>query len=105
VSGVAHPSVEGFTRITEYTKLPYQDGRGKTTICVEYPTDYGSEKSKEAYYPILTEESQKLAFEYEKLAQHYPNLYLCGRLANFRYYNMDQAIACALHLYEDKFTH
>lgn len=98
-AGVAHPVAEGFTRITEYTKLPYQDGKGKTAICVEYPEPYGSEHGKEAYYPILTDESQKAAEAYRALAGGYSYLRLCGRLAEFKYYNMDEAIARAMDVY------
>ena len=100
-SGVAHPMAEGFTRITEYTKQPVQNGNGKTAICVEYPVPYGSKQGKEAYYPILTDASQQMAEAYRKLAYQYKELHLCGRLADFRYYNMDQVIDRALALYKE----
>ena len=96
--GVAHPKAEGFTRITEYTKQPPQDGHGRTTIAVEYPAPY--QPGGEAYYPILTEQSQRLAARYRTLAQRFPHLYLCGRLADFKYYNMDEAVLRALELFE-----
>lgn len=96
--GVAHPKAEGFTRITEYTKQPPQDGHGRTTIAVEYPAPY--QPGGEAYYPILTEQSQQLAARYRALAKRFPHLYLCGRLADFKYYNMDEAVLRALELFE-----
>lgn len=91
---MAHPKAEGFTRITEYTKLPIQTGLGRTVIAREYPVPYGS--GAEPYYPILTEESQQLATRYRALAEKIPGLYLCGRLAEFRYYNMDEVIWVAM---------
>ena len=95
---VAYPQAEGYTRITEYTKLPEQMGRGKTVIAVEYPLQYQEDKGIEPYYPILTEESQRRYQKYQKDLAHIPNLFLCGRLADFKYYNMDQALARALEV-------
>jgi len=98
--GVAHPMAEGYTRITEYTKLPPQDGRGKTIVAYEYPAAYGSEKGKEPYYPVLTTDSAVIYERYLTLSKKIKNLYLGGRLADFKYYNMDQAVLRALELYE-----
>ena len=98
--GVAHPMAEGYTRITEFTKLPPQDGKGKTMIAYEYPAPYGSEKGTEPYYPVLTEQSAELYKRYSALAGQIKNLYLGGRLADFKYYNMDQAVLRALELYK-----
>ena len=98
--GVAHPMAEGYTRITEYTKLPPQDGKGKTVVAYEYPTIYGSEKGKEPYYPVLTEEAKRIYSRYESLAGQINNLHIGGRLADFKYYNMDQAVLKALKLYK-----
>lgn len=94
--GVAYPKAEGYTRITEFKKIPCQDVPGVTTIAVEYPADYGTEKGKEPYYPILTDESAELYQKYCSCLEHTKNLYLCGRLAEFKYYNMDQVIVRAL---------
>ena len=96
VSIVAYPSHDYlFTRITEYNKMPFQDNK-KTVIAKEYPQEY-TEKT-EPYYPILTEDSSNLYSLYEKLACKYDNLYVVGRLAEFKYYNMDQAIDSAIKL-------
>ncbi len=99
--GVAHPMAEGYTRITEFSKLmtapPDTD---KTIIAYEYPEKYGSERGKEAYYPILTADSQKLYQRYLDEAKKYPLLYPCGRLGDFKYYNMDQAVLRAAELFE-----
>lgn len=99
-SGVAYPMAEGYTRITEYKKLPIQDVPGRTTIAVEYPTVYGSPKGQEPYYPVLTKESQNMYQEYEMCAKKVKQLYPCGRLAEFKYYNMDQVIKQAMDVYK-----
>jgi UDP-galactopyranose mutase len=97
--GVAYPMANGYTRITEYTKLPPQDAGAKTIIAYEYPLQYGDEYGGEPYYPVLTRESGELCAEYLHLAGSVPNLYLGGRLADFKYYNMDEAVLRALELY------
>lgn len=92
---VAYPQAPGYTRITEYKKLPYQDVRG-TSYAVEYPLPYHPEQGTEPYYPVLTEESKRQYEFYRKMALKISNLIPCGRLADFQYYNMDQALARAL---------
>ncbi|MGN0367697.1 MAG: UDP-galactopyranose mutase [Wujia sp.] len=94
---VAYPQAPGYTRITEYKKLPVQDVDG-TTYAVEYPFKYQPEEGAEPYYPVLTEESAKIYDQYMQEAAKISNLYLAGRLADFKYYNMDQAIERALEV-------
>lgn len=94
---VAYPQAEGFTRITEYKKLPVQEVRG-STYAVEYPLPYKQGEAMEPYYPVLTEESQKLFRKYYDEAKQVRGLAFAGRLAEFKYYNMDQAIRRALDL-------
>lgn len=94
---VAYPQEPGFTRITEYKKLPPQEGRG-SSYALEYPLPYDGTDSAEPYYPVLTEESQKQYAQYRDAAEKVPNLILCGRLADFKYYNMDQALERALKM-------
>lgn len=93
---VAYPQAKGYTRITEYKKLPIQDIKG-TTYAIEYPIPYDGTKH-EPYYPILTEDSKVLVEKYKELADRVEGLVYCGRLAEFKYYNMDQAILAALKL-------
>ena len=50
----------------------------------------------EPYYPVLTQESREQYRRYQKLAVRISNLYCCGRLGDFKYYNMDQALERAL---------
>lgn len=92
---VAYPQEPGFTRITEYKKLPIQNVPG-TSYAVEYPLPYQEGEKMEPYYPVLTEASQKQYATYKAMADKIPNLICCGRLADFKYYNMDQALGRAL---------
>ncbi len=92
---VAFPQEEGYTRITEYKKLPVQDKPG-SSYAVEYPLPYREGENGEPYYPVLTVESQRQFERYKALADRVQNLICCGRLADFRYYNMDQALGRAL---------
>ena len=98
---VAYPQAEKFTRITEYKKLPVQDVRG-TTCAIEYPVPYEADTDTpvEPYYPVLTESSQKAYRTYADAAAEVSNLYCAGRLADFRYYNMDQALERAFDFAE-----
>ena len=93
---MAYPQEKNYTRITEYTKLPYQNKGNKTVYAIEYPVPSNLEASNEPYYPILTETSQEQNNKYQEEASKINNLYICGRLADFKYYNMDQAIEKAL---------
>ena len=94
---VAYPEADDYTRITEYKKLPVQDVKG-TTYAIEYPLTYTPNQNIEPYYPVLTQPSQLLYKKYEELAIKVDNFYCCGRLADFKYYNMDQALERALQL-------
>lgn len=94
---VAYPQAEGFTRITEYKKIPVQNKKG-SSYAVEYSLPYKGEAEVEPYYPVLTEDSQKQYEQYKSLADRVPNLICCGRLGDFKYYNMDQALERALEI-------
>lgn len=97
---VAYPQEAGYTRITEYKKLPVQEKSG-TSYAVEYPLSYEEKKQMEPYYPVLTSDSQKQYEQYRQLAEKFPNLICCGRLADFKYYNMDQALERALKVCQE----
>lgn len=94
---VAYPQEPGYTRITEYKKLPVQHGKG-TSYAVEYPLPYRKGEAMEPYYPVLTKESQSQYEKYRALADAIPGLYCCGRLGDFRYYNMDEALERSLDI-------
>lgn len=102
VAIVAYPQEKAFTRITEYTKMPVQQVSRGTTIAYEYPVPYKKDASVggEPYYPVLTEKSQRIYELYHQYASKFNDLYLCGRLADFKYYNMDQCIIRALQVYQ-----
>lgn len=94
---VACPEAKDFTRITEYNHFPQKNSQGEvTSLAYEFPVMYQEGSHVEPYYPILTEDSQRCHAKYMELVKRLPNLICCGRLANFKYYNMDQALAAAL---------
>lgn len=95
---VAYPSHDyEFTRITEYTKLPFQKN-DKTVIAKEYPLLFNEKSNNEPYYPIPTTKSAEMYENYRLEANKYNNLFLLGRLAEYKYYNMDQCVLNALNL-------
>lgn len=96
---VAYPQVNDFTRITEYTKLPVQK-KDFTKIAIEYPLQYNHENKTEPYYPILTNDSINKFQKYREELLNIENLFLCGRLADFKYYNMDQVLEKAIEMCE-----
>lgn len=100
---ISYPQAKGYTRKTEYKKFTYGITRiNKSVVATEYPIDYdpNSEIANIPYYPVLTAESMNQYKLYEKEAQKYENIVLCGRLAEFRYYNMDVCIEHALNKFE-----
>jgi UDP-galactopyranose mutase len=79
-----------YTRITEYKHLTGQSHK-RTSITYEYPAAEG-----DPYYPVPRPENQALFKKYEALALGQPNVTFVGRLATYRYYNMDQVVGQAL---------
>ena len=92
----AYPQEKGFTRIADYRHLPEQPGFERTTYAVEYPLPYEPGRELEPYYPLLTESSQEQYEKYAEYAKKFDGLFCCGRLAEYKYYNMDQALERAL---------
>ena len=92
-----YPNNYDFTRITEH-KYFLDEKSDKTVISVEYPEKFELGKN-ERYYPISNPENQALYEKYQKEAEKYPNLYFCGRLGGYKYYNMDLAVEKALELF------
>lgn len=88
---------EDYTRITEFKKLTGQTADG-TTIVKEYPYAYTGEQGQIPYYAINDPQNQALYDEYNKLARNYGNLWLLGRLAEYKYYNIDAIVKRALEL-------
>jgi UDP-galactopyranose mutase len=100
-SVVAYPFAEGYTRITEFKKLPPQNIPGKTTIAYEYSLSADRKQNQEPYYPIITDDNVQLHTKYVSDISKIPNLFLCGRLADYKYYNMDMAILRAFDVFEE----
>ena len=101
-SVVNYPNEEDFTRITEFKYLSNQLVNGHTTILKEYPQSYDYKNEKTIpYYAIINDDNLKQYNKYLDLAKKIPNLYLCGRLSEYKYYNMDAVIERALNMYED----
>lgn len=97
--GVVNYTVsEDYTRITECKYLTGQKCPS-TTIIKEYPIAYKAGES-EPYYAILSEENKALHKQYEDLLSDFGNFYLLGRLAQYRYYDMDAIVKEALDLAE-----
>jgi UDP-galactopyranose mutase len=92
---VNYPNDHDYTRITEFKHLTGQSHE-KTSVVYEFPTDSG-----EPYYPIPRPENAALYERYRALASATTGVYFCGRLANYRYFNMDQVVAQALHMYRN----
>lgn len=97
---VAYPEAPDFTRVTEYSHFPQKERRHVTSLAYEYPLVFQPGGSAEPYYPILTEKSQEDHRKYRELADRVEGLICCGRLADFKYYNMDQALENALGICE-----
>ncbi len=87
---VNYPQTEAYTRISEYKHMTGQV-HPKTAITYEYPSAEG-----DPYYPIPRPENAELYKKYERLAMATPNVWFVGRLATYRYYNMDQVTGQAL---------
>jgi UDP-galactopyranose mutase len=91
VAQVNHPNDGAFTRITEFKKFTGHAERPGTSIMREYPTAEG-----DPYYPVPNPDNDALFKRYEALCRAEEGVTFVGRLAQYRYYNMDQVIAAAL---------
>jgi len=89
-----------YTRITEFKHLTGQVLPDKTTIVKEYSKAYGGILGEIPYYAIINPVNRALYDRYRGLAEHFGNLHLLGRLAEYQYYNMDAIAARALDLAE-----
>lgn len=96
---VNYPNNYDFTRITEFKKIHYAD-TSNTTILKEFPQRYVRGENT-PYYPIFTEENQAMYGRYAEEAKKYSQLLLVGRLAEYRYYDMDDIVERALSVYDD----
>ena len=91
---INYPNEHPYTRITEFKYLTGQKHH-KTSIVYEYPQAEG-----DPYYPIPRPENTEIYRKYLGLANTMTNTYFTGRLATYRYYNIDQVVAQSLSLFE-----
>jgi UDP-galactopyranose mutase len=87
------PNEHAYTRTTEFKYMTGQE-HSKTTILYEYPTADG-----DPYYPVPRPENAELYQQYKELADSTPETAFVGRLATYKYYNMDQVVAQALTVF------
>ena len=92
-----YPMDHEYTRITEFKKM-YGQKHPKTTICKEYPC-FGDEP----YYTYPTKEWKELAQKYRDLSAKEKNVVFLGRLAECKYYDMDDVIRRALDVFKENF--
>jgi UDP-galactopyranose mutase len=90
---VNYPNEQLFTRITEFKYLTGQEHK-KTSIVYEFPQAEG-----DPYYPVPRRENADLYAKYKQLADAKDGVHFVGRLATYKYYNMDQIVAQALTVY------
>ena len=91
---VNYPNEHAYTRITEFKYLTGQE-HAKTSVVFEHPRAEG-----DPYYPIPQPQNAELYARYKALADALPDVHFAGRLATYKYYNMDQVVAQALVLAE-----
>jgi UDP-galactopyranose mutase len=97
---VNYPNDYDFTRITEFKHI-HPVKSDKTTILKEYPKAYQPNVDI-PYYPVFTKENQELYNKYKEEADKFENLVLVGRLAEYRYYDMDDVVKRALEVFEER---
>lgn len=100
VGTVNYPNNYDFTRITEFKHLTGQK-HDKTNIIKEYPKSYDKEKDI-PYYPIPKKEFDDVYQKYLEKSNQISNLMLVGRLAEYKYYNMDSVVEKSLKLFDKK---
>ena len=92
VAVVNYPNDYAYTRVTEFKHLTGQD-HARSTLVYEYPCDEG-----DPYYPVPRPENAELYRRYQQLAEATRGVHFVGRLATYKYYNMDQVVAQSLAL-------
>jgi UDP-galactopyranose mutase len=92
VAVINYPNEHDYTRVTEFKHLTGQ-AHAKTSVVYEYPCDGG-----DPYYPVPRADNAAIYKKYETLAAQTPGVHFVGRLATYKYYNMDQVVAQALTL-------
>ncbi|MDZ8186295.1 MAG: UDP-galactopyranose mutase [Nostoc sp. ChiSLP02] len=91
---INYPNEHLYTRVTEFKYLTGQE-HSKTSIVYEFPKAEG-----DPYYPVPRPENNEMYKQYKALSDTTPGVYFVGRLATYKYYNMDQCVAQALSVYK-----
>jgi UDP-galactopyranose mutase len=94
VAVINYPNDYAYTRVTEFKHLTGQE-HAKSTLVYEFPKADG-----DPYYPVLNPETAEVYKRYKALADATPDVHFVGRLATYKYYNMDQVVAQALAEFE-----
>lgn len=102
---VNYPNEERFTRITEFKHIVPAMSEN-TVIVKEYPQDFDRHDPEKnvPYYPVFNESNMQAHKTYQTLTQQFSNLVVLGRLADYKYYNMDDAVNNALCCFERFFN-
>lgn len=87
-----------YTRVIEHKHFEFDTTSPKTVITYEYPADY--EKGMEKYYTVNDDKNNELADKYRELASKEENIIFGGRLAEYKYYDMDDVIKSAFDTYK-----
>ena len=90
---INYPNENAYTRVTEFKYLTGQE-HPKTTLVYEFPQAEG-----DPYYPVPRPDNLQMYRRYQALAGKTPGVHFLGRLATYKYYNMDQCVAQALAYY------
>lgn len=100
-SVVNYPAHKSMTRISEYKKMTLQSSK-YTIISKEYPGKYDAKSKKfcNRYYPIHNKNSELIYKKYCNYLKKFGNFHMLGRLAEYRYYDMDDAIANAISIFK-----
>ncbi|HHJ40172.1 MAG: UDP-galactopyranose mutase [Methylothermaceae bacteria B42] len=104
VTTINYPENFDFTRITEFKHITKQEIRS-TTIVREYPQDYDRLSSSKniPYYPVFNDGNMDKYKLYQEFSKKFSNITLIGRLAEYKYYDMDDIVAQALELFQSDF--
>jgi len=94
VGTVNHPNDHLYTRVSEFKHITGQS-HSATSLVYEYPRSQG-----DPYYPVPRPENTSLFRRYETEAEQLSDVSFVGRLASYKYYNMDQVVAQALALFK-----
>jgi len=100
---INYPNNYNYTRITEFSYLTSQD-LNKTTVAFEYPKPFLNNIDQIPYYPIPRKANADIYNKYLSETKKLKSVIFCGRLADYKYYNMDQVIARALSKFKTEIS-